>query len=103
MSRADSDLAMRRLVAALRSKAKTDATTAATGAINTMERAVDDGVAEHAAKNQYVHGVGELYVAKTSHPSQFPNWADILNKPDWLRGVEEPGAGDDDQHIDGTI
>lgn len=102
MTRSDSELAMRRLVAGLRAKSKADSITAASGAVTSMEDAVDTGVAEHAAKTQGVHGVGAFYVAKSSHPSQFPNWADIVNKPDWLRIGDGQTPGDD-EHLDGHI
>src|SRR5262249_9608140 len=94
---------MRRRIAALRQKSKTDAATTANGAVRAMESAVDDGVAAHAAQVQHVHGVGDLYVAKSSHPSQFPNWADIQNKPDWLQASDDTGVPTDDEHIDGHI
>jgi len=102
MSRSDSDLAMRRLVAALKATSKSQAQSAASGAVASMEDAVDDGVAEHAAKTQFVHGVGEYYVAKSSHPSQFPRWADILEKPDWVT-ANPAGSAEDPEHIDGII
>src|SRR3982751_6028695 len=92
------ELALRKLVAALRSRAQSDAATAASGAVTDLESTVDDSVAAHAAQTQHVHGVGDYYVAKSSSPTQFPNWADIQNKPDFLADPITD-AGDDDAHL----
>jgi len=98
MSDNATELALRRLIRALRTKAQTDAVSAANGAVADLENSIDDGVAAHAAQVQHVHGVGDYYVAKSSSPTQFPNWADIQNKPDFLS--ETPGSGEhDDEHL----
>lgn len=95
---AATELALRKMVAALRTRAKSDAVNAASSAVSDLEDAVDESVAAHAALTQHVHGVGDFYVAKTSSPTQFPNWADIQNKPDFLADPIESGA-DDDEHL----
>ena len=92
------ELALRRLVSKLRDRSSSDAATAAAGAVSDLENSVDESVAAHAAQVQHVHGVGDYYVAKSSSPTQFPNWADIQNKPDFLADpiATEP---DDDEHL----
>jgi hypothetical protein len=92
------ELALRKLIARLRDRTSTDAASAAAGAVSDLESSVDDSVAAHSAQIQHVHGVGDYYVAKSSHPTQFPNWADIRNKPDFLADPTSPGA-DDDEHL----
>ncbi|KPV52953.1 hypothetical protein SE17_12440 [Kouleothrix aurantiaca] len=98
MSNSTTELALRKLVKALRTRAQTDAVSAASGAVSHLENSIDDSVAAHAAQTQHVHGVGDYYVAKSSSPTQFPNWADIQNKPDFLADPisTEP---DDDEHL----
>ena len=90
------ELARRVLIARLRDRSSSDAATAAAGAVSDLASSVDDRVAAHSAQIQHVHGVGDFYVAKSSHPTQFPNWADIRNKPDFLADPVEVGADDDD-------
>jgi hypothetical protein len=98
MSDTATELALRRLVARLRTRAQSDAVATANGAVADLESSIDDSIAAHAAQTQHVHGVGDYYVAKSSSPTQFPNWADIQNKPDFLA---DPIAGseDDDEHL----
>src|SRR5690349_18756347 len=91
------ELAFRKMIAALRDRTQSDAANAAASAVTDLEDSVDESVAAHAALTQHVHGVGDYYVAKSSSPTQFPNWADIQNKPDFLADPisSEP---DDDEH-----
>jgi hypothetical protein len=98
MSDSNTELALRKLVAKLRTRAQSDAVSAANGAVSDLENSIDDSVAAHAAQTQHVHGVGDYYVAKSSSPTQFPNWADIQNKPDFLADpiASEP---EDDEHL----
>ena len=92
------ELALRKLIARLRDRGSTDAAAAAASAVSDLTSSVDDSVAAHSAQIQHVHGVGDYYVAKSSHPTQFPNWADIRNKPDFLADPVEVGT-DDDEHL----
>jgi hypothetical protein len=92
------ELALRKLIARLRDRSSSDAFHAASGAVAEIADTVDESVAAHSAQIQHVHGVGDLYVAKSSHPTQFPNWADIRNKPDFLADDASPGE-DDDEHL----
>ena len=92
------ELALRKLIARLRDRSSSDAFHAASGAVAEIANTVDESVAAHNALTQHVHGVGDLYVAKSSHPTQFPNWADIRNKPDFLADDGLPSE-DDDEHL----
>ena len=66
------ELALRVMIARLRDRSSSDAVSAAAGAVSDLASSVDDSVAAHSAQIQHVHGAGDFYVAKSSHPSQFP-------------------------------
>lgn len=51
-------------------------------AISQVGSTASDKVDTHEVKRQFVHGVGPLYVAKTSSPTQFVRWSEIEGRPD---------------------
>jgi hypothetical protein len=97
-SQSTTELALRRMVSRLRDRSSSDAVSAASAAVSEVESTVEESVAAHSALTQHVHGVGDYFVAKSSHPTQFPNWADIRNKPDFLADGPELGE-EDDEHL----
>ena len=86
MNEMELDIALRRLTNRLRKQATSEAGTAAAGAVSEASDAARAAVDEHAQQRQFVHGVGPLYVAKTSRADQFVDWKD-------LRGTPPPPGG----------
>jgi hypothetical protein len=76
------DIALRRLVDALKTSADKRVASAASSIAAEMDSAISADIAAHAAKTQFVHGVGSLFVAKTSNPTQYVRWSEIADKPD---------------------
>lgn len=75
------DLALRRLLDALKSSQDQAISSAATSISQEMETTASGYVTEHATKRQYVHGTGPYYVAKTSRGDQWPSWKDLKDIP----------------------
>lgn len=97
----DPEVAFRKLATALKEKSRQIATAAAASAVSTAGDNTDDAIDDHSDKRQFVHGVGANYVAKTSHPSQWPHWNDIIGKPA-VPGLEDVTI-DADQVISGIL
>jgi hypothetical protein len=84
----------RRLVEELKRSNDQAVAAAASRLADELEATAESLVAAHARQSQFVHGVGSLYVAKTSNPGQYPRWSEITDKPANLDQLEsEDGAG----------
>lgn len=93
------ELELRRLVNRLRRQASTEAAGAAADvAIDAADQA-GAKVDEHAQQRQFVHGVGPLYVAKTSRPDQFVDWKDLRGVPP---AIGSGGIDPETLELDGT-
>ena len=106
MSRVRTDLALRRLLDALKSSQDSAISSAATSISQEMETTASGFVTDHASKRQFVHGTGPYYVAKTSRGDQWPSWKDLKDIPADLQETDFDPADieiDADQVISGVF
>jgi hypothetical protein len=99
------ELAMRDLVEALHRRTNERLAPFAS-MVQDAATGVAQGLADHAALRSMTHGVPAGYViARTSDPSGFVRWGEIIGKPDWLTGTFDPGVltFDASQITSGTI
>lgn len=94
------ELALERFARTVAAKGSKEAQVATATALSQVVADVESGVDEHAAQRQFVHGVGPLYVAKTSSPSQFVKWTEIEGRPDLSMMTFEIDA---DKIVSGTV
>jgi len=81
MSNTAMDVALRRLVNRLRKQAVTEAAAAAAGMASAAADEAAAAVDAHADQRQFIHGIGPLYVAKTTRADQFVDWKDLKGTP----------------------
>lgn len=92
MSDLDLDIALRRMTNRLKKQAAATASSAAAGAVGEASDAAQAAIDTHADQRQFVHGVGPLYVAKTSRPDQFVDWKDLRGIPPSIGGSVDPST-----------
>jgi len=91
-TRGNLEFALQRFARLLLEQHATTTATAIDRAVASVRVERDAAIETHSGRNQFVHGVGPLYVAKTRNPSQYPDWSEIQNKPAGFGGSIDPST-----------